>query len=147
MAMSLEQILAAWSEDCVVDESKVSAELLKVPKLHGKYVAEWARNSLLGKSKAVEYEKLRAIKHDYYTGKMSKEELDDRGWKPFLYAVNSKDAIERCLQKDEDLNKILIQKALYDETAETCKYILKELNNRTFALRAWVDHQKYLLGQ
>jgi hypothetical protein len=147
MAKSPTEIIKEWSEDSErTDETNVHHELLRTSKIHAKYVKYMAEGSLLGKKRAIEYQTLRAVKHDYYTGTMSKEDLDDRGWKPYLYTVKSREGIDRCMEKDEDLNKLLIEKALFDETAAVCKEILKELSNRTWALRAWVDYQKYLLG-
>ena len=146
MVATLDQVLTEWSKDATVDESRVQEELTKTGKLQSKYVRYRAENALLAAARAVDYEKLKAVKHDYYSGVMSKEELDDRGWKPYLYSVRSKDALERCLTKDDELSKLLLTKVLHDQVVEVCTSILKELGNRTYALRGWVDYQKYLMG-
>lgn len=146
MVMSAIEIAEEWSKDAIVDETSVAKELLRTPKLHAKYVKWGAENSLMSKKRMVDFTKLRAVKWEYYGGKMSKEDLDDRGWKPFLLTVTTRDGIERYIEKDEDLSKILLDKAHYDEAAQMCRDIVKELNSRTYALRAWVDYQKYLLG-
>lgn len=147
MVATYDDILTAWSTDSVVNETRVLEELLKIPKLQEKYLRFRAENSLLAKKEMVKYEKMRAVKHDYYSGIMPKEELDDRGWKPYLYHVKAKDALDRVLAKDDDLGAILIQKAEYDEAVDICNAIIKELNSRTYQLRAWIDYQRYILGQ
>ena len=146
MVKTVFEILDEWAVDANVDETNVGPELLKISKLQSKYSIYLANHSLLAKQRLIEYAKMKAIKHDYYTGLMSKEELDDRGWKPYLYSVKNKDAIDRLLEKDDDLNNILLKKALNDEASEQCKNIIKDLHNRGFRLNAWVSHQKYLLG-
>lgn len=147
MVKSFDEITDEWAKDSIIDETDVSPQLLNTGKMQSKYVKYMAENSLLSKKKLIEYNNLRSVKWDYYNGTMSKEELDERGWKPYLYAVKMKDSIERCLDKDPDLNKLLMNKAVYDEAVTACMSILKELNNRTWALRTWVDYQKYLLGK
>ena len=147
MVKSFDDITQEWADDSIIDETDVGPQLLNNAKLHSKYVKYMVENSVLSKKKLIEYNKLRSIKWDYYNGTMSKEELEERGWKPYLYSVKLKDGIERCLDKDDDINKLLMSKALNDESVNACTVILKELNNRTWALRAWIDYQKYLLGK
>lgn len=146
MVAKINDILNEWTADSVVDETRVPEELLKVSRLQSKYVRYRAENALEAKKKIVDWEKLRAVKWDYYTGNMSKEELDDKGWKPYLYSTKTKDSVERCISKDDDLNNLLLLKAEYDEAVEVCTAILKELNSRTYQLRSWVDYQRFLLG-
>ena len=147
MVKSFDDITQEWADDSIIDETDVGPQLLNNAKLHSKYVKYMVENSVLSKKKLIEYNKLRSIKWDYYNGTMSKEELEERGWKPYLYSVKLKDGIERCLDKDDDISKLLMSKALNDESVNACTVILKELNNRTWALRAWIDYQKYLLGK
>ena len=146
MVATVNEILEEWGKDAAVDESRVPEELLKIPKMHSKYVRYRAENSLLAKKRMTDYEKMRAVKWDYYSGVMPKEELDDRGWKPYLYTAKAKDSLERCCAKDQDLNNILLLKAVNDEAVEICTSILRELNARTYQLRAWCDYQRFLLG-
>lgn len=147
MIATIDTILNDWSTDSKVDETRVPEELLKIPRLHSKYLRYRAENALLAKKKIIDYEKMKAVKWDYYTGNMPKEELDDRGWKPYLYSVKNKESIDRCLSKDEDLNTTLLQKATYDEAVEICTAIIKELSNRSWQLKGWIDYQRFLLGQ
>lgn len=146
MVSTVDEILTEWAKDSNVDESRVPEELLKIPKLHSKYVRYRAEHSLLAKKKMVDYEKMKAVKWDYYSGIMPKEELDDRGWKPYLYTAKNKDTLERCITKDDDLNNILLMKVVNDEAVELCTSIIRELNARTYQLRAWVDYQRFMLG-
>lgn len=146
MVKSVFEIQEEWAKDSIVDETSVGPELLKLSKLQSKYTGYLAENSLISKKKLIEYNKMRAVKWDYYNGNMSKEELDERGWKPYLYTVKLKEGIERCLDRDEDLNNMLMNKVLYDEAVSLCESILKAINNRGYSLKAWVDYQKYILG-
>jgi hypothetical protein len=142
----LEEIQNEWAKDSKVDETEVGRELLRTNRLHEKYIRYMATGSLLAKQRAGELDKLRAVKWDYYSGRMSKEELDDRGWKPYLYASPSKDYIERCLAKDDDLIDLTLRFALATESYEVAKAIVKEIGQRHYSLGKWVDYQKFLQG-
>lgn len=143
---TFEEILEQWATDSVVNENNAYTELLKIGKLHSKYIKYMAFHSLQSKMKLIEYNKLKNIKWDYYKGTLSREELEEKGWKPYLKSASTKESIERCLDMDDDLNNLLLSKSVNDEAVEACKLILKELNNRTWSLKSWVDYQKFLQG-
>ena len=144
---SIDDIAQEWSIDSKTDATEAGKELLRVGSLHSKYARILANHSLMAKKRAVEYNELKAVKYDYYNGVLPKEDLDARGWQPFLRTAKTKDVIERLCEADSDLNTILLKKAIHDEATDMCKSILKEVNNRTWAIRSWVDYQKLMKGE
>jgi hypothetical protein len=98
----------------------------------------------LAKEAEFQYNKWRKLKWEYYTGKLDNEELKQRGWDPFPYTIKSE--INTYLEADEDVNKYLARKLLHEETVEVCQAILKELNNRTWELRSFIDWEKFIQG-
>jgi hypothetical protein len=50
------------------------------------------------------------------------------------------------LDADDDLNKILIKKIIYEELVDTCDSILKEINNRTYQLGNIVKWETFAGG-
>jgi hypothetical protein len=75
---------------------------------------------------------------------MGEEELKRYGWEPFPYVLKSE--VTSYLESDDDLNKYLASKILYDEIVETCQSILKELNSRTFQLRDFIAWERFIQG-
>jgi hypothetical protein len=47
---------------------------------------------------------------------------------------------------DDDLNKIKRKKSYHEETAKYCENVMKELNARTYQLRAFMDWEKFIQG-
>jgi hypothetical protein len=89
---------------------------------------------------------MRRIKEEYYNGSLSKEELDEYGWEPFLLNVKTKMGVEKYLESDKDLIKILEKKIHHDESVSICESILQELKSRTFQLRDYISWERFIGG-
>jgi hypothetical protein len=50
------------------------------------------------------------------------------------------------MDSDEDMNKYLAHKAMHDEIVDVCTAILKELNNRAWELKSFIDWEKFIQG-
>ena len=46
----------------------------------------------------------------------------------------------------QDINKYLASKMMHEEVVDVCNAILKELNNRTWELRSFIDWEKFIQG-
>ena len=102
------------------------------------------RHRIASKKALFDFNKMKRTKWEYYTGKMSEEELAEFGWEPFRYTLKSD--ISTYLDSDKDLIKLLEKKAYYDEGVSLCESILKELNNRTWQLREHMTHERFIHG-
>ena len=107
---TIEDIIKNWDADSVIDSTEPGKELLKIPTLHNKYLKFLVKHKLAVKRLNFEYAKMRRIKEEYYNGSLSKEELDEYGWEPFLLNVKTKMGVEKYLESDKDLIKILEKK-------------------------------------
>ncbi len=85
-------------------------------------------------------------KWEYYTGKMSHEELSARGWQPFPLKILRND-LDVYLNGDEDLNKSRQRIAYQKEKISLLEEIVKELNNRHWKIRNAIDWRKFIGGQ
>ena len=111
---TLEQILKLWETDSVVDQTEPSKELLRIPVLHSKYLGILTRHKVASKKAHFDYLRMRKTKWEYFTGKLSQEELDYYGWEPFQFALKSD--INTYLEADNDLIKLLEKKVYHDES-------------------------------
>jgi hypothetical protein len=141
---NLEELLEMWRVDSQIDRTEPSKEILKIPQLHSKYLNILSRHRLLSKDAEFKYNKMKKLKWEYYTGKLDDEQLKKYGWEPFPYTLKSD--ISTYLESDEDINKYLVSKAIHDEIVEVAQTILKELNSRTYQLRAFIDWEKFIQG-
>lgn len=143
---TLEQIIKYWDEDSVIDSTEPGKELLKIPTLHNKYLKIIVKHRLANKRISFEYSKLRKVKEEYYNGSLSQEELDEYQWEPFLLNIKTKQGIERYIESDKDLIRLLEKKMHHDEAIAVCESILQELKSRTFQLRDYISWERFIGG-
>jgi hypothetical protein len=142
---NLEQILKYWDTDSNMDQTEPSKELLKIPVLHSKYLNILTKHKIASKKAHFDYLRMRKIKWEYFTGKMSKEELNDYGWEPFQFTLKSD--ISTYLESDGDLIKLLQKKIYHEEAVSVIESIMGELKQRTWQLRDFISWEKFIGGQ
>jgi len=143
--MNMEELRTMVKGDLVMDKTELDIESMKTPQIHNKYLVMYSDEKLiLGKLES----DLNILKRDkwlYYTGKMSPEQLEDRGWDTFDLNILKTD-IDKFLGADEDLirltNRILFQK----EKVNYLESVIKIINNRQWNIRAAIDWLKFTNG-
>lgn len=80
--MHLDQILSMWEEDCKIDGMKLDDVSRDTPNLHAKYLRLLTEAKLQMKRAELKQKSLLKDKWLYYNGKMSQEELEEKGWDP-----------------------------------------------------------------
>jgi hypothetical protein len=142
---TIENILKMWETDAVIDQTEPSKELIKIPTLHSKYLGFLTKHKIASKKAHFDYLRMRKIKWEYFTGKLSQEELEEYGWEPFQFALKSD--ISTYLEADKDLIKLLEKKVYHDETVSVIESIMNELKQRTWQLRDFISWEKFVNGQ
>ena len=142
---NLEQVLKYWESDADMDQTEPGKELLKIPKLHNKYLSILTKHKIASKKAHFDYLRMRKIKWEYYTGKMSQDELAEYGWEPFQFTLKSD--INTYLEADSDLIKLLEKKVYHEETISVIESIMSELKSRTLQLRDFISWEKFIGGQ
>lgn len=143
--MELEKILEEWEKDAVIDQTEPSKELIRIPILHSKYINVLVKHKMASKKVNFDYLKMRKLKWEYYTGKLSQEELESNGWEPFPFTLKSD--INTYLESDKDLIRLLERKVYHDESVSAVEAILNELRQRTWQLRDFISWEKFVNGQ
>ena len=143
---TIEDIMKHWDADSVIDSTEPGKELVKIPTLHNKYLKFLVKHKLAVKRLNFEYSKLRRVKEEYYNGSLSQEELEEYGWEPFLLNIKTKMGVEKYLESDTDLIKILEKKIHHDEAISVCESILQELKSRTYQLRDYISWERFIGG-
>jgi len=141
----LDEILKSWETDADIDQTEPGKELLKIPKLHSKYIDVLIKHKMAAKKANFDYLRMRKLKWEYYTGKMSQEELDEQGWEPFRFTLKSD--ISFYLESDQDLIKLLEKKIYHEEAVSVIEAIMGELKQRTWQLRDFITWERFIGGQ
>ena len=143
--MNLDEIRKSVSKDITMDKTELDMESMKTPQLHNKYLIMYTDEKLVLGKMETDYKKLRKDKWLYYTGKMSQEELDNRGWEPFALSLLKTD-LDRFIDSDDDIilqeNKILLQR----EKVEYLKSVVGIVTNRQWLIRSTIDWIKFTQG-
>jgi hypothetical protein len=142
---NLEHILKWWESDAVIDQTEPSKELIKIPTLHSKYLTELTKHKIASKKAHFDYLRMRKIKWEYYTGKTTKDELEEYGWEPFQFTLKSD--ITTYLEADKDLIRLLEKKVYHEEVISVIESIMSELKQRTWQLRDFISWEKFINGQ
>ena len=142
---TLDEILGFWSVDAEMDKNQPGNELINIPKLHNKYLTILVKHKLQSKKINFEYLRMRKIKSEYYTGKLSRDELDEYNWEPFGLKP-LKNEIPNYLESDTDLIKLLERKMYHDEIVSVVESIMNELKQRTWQLKEFINWEKFVSG-
>ena len=142
---NIEQILNNWTTDSDIDQTEPGKELLKIPKLHNKYLTILTKHKMAAKKANFDYLRMRKVKWEYYTGKLSREELEQYGWEPFQFTLKSD--ITTYLESDTDLIKLLEKKIYHEEAVSVVEAVMGELKQRTWQIRDFITWERFIGGQ
>ena len=84
-------------------------------------------------------------KFEYYSGKLSEEELNDFGWEQFDHKLLKQD-IPRYLESDADIINLLLKIDYQKEKVEAVKSIMSNINGRSFNIGNAIKWQQFLNG-
>jgi hypothetical protein len=132
--------------EIIMSKLEPGRKLRKIPTLHNKYLKILVNHRLAMKRVNFDYARMRKIKEEYYNGSLSQEELDEYGWEPFLLNVKTKHGIERYIESDTELIRLLEKKMYHDEAIAVCESIMQELKSRTFQLRDYISWERFIGG-
>ena len=100
--MKFEEIQYQWTLDCVMDETELSQESIKIPQLHNKYLIYYSNEKLKFKEIKYLFAGLIKRKRDYYSGRMTAEELEAADWEPFQYKLLKAD-VQEYIDADDNV--------------------------------------------
>ena len=92
-----------------------------------------------------DYKTLYLAKWEYYTGKMSDEELKEYGWEPFLKNVLRQD-VSIYIEADSDIRDTLLKVAVQKQKVDFIEDVIKQLNKRSFDIKNAIEWQKFTNG-
>lgn len=145
--MKLKDIMDEWEKDCEYDQTQLDKESLKTPKLHNKYLRLWSESKTTYKQYESKYETLLLQKSRYYTGKLTKEELQELGWPQWNENKILKTDLPQYLNGDKDLVALRERLAFLATKIDYLESVLKAINNRNWEIRNSIEFMKFTSGQ
>lgn len=141
-----EIVAEQWKEDSEISETKIPQELIKTSSLHSKYLSyylQFKRNL-----STAEYNKnlMGELKKKYYSGRMTKEELDKLGWSQWQGLKQSGTEFNQLISYDKDMNKLEKVVAEANVGIKICEYILQQIDKRGYALKNLLEYYRYING-
>lgn len=147
--MDVEELLRQWANDSKISENALDETTLRTAVLHSKYLELYTLAKLRLKKKELDLAILKKDKWLYYNGKMTKEEMDERGWQydPFN-GMNKplKGDMEMYYNTDSDIATTKMQVEYIGVYLDTCKEILDTLRWRHQNIKNILDFKKFQAG-
>ena len=130
--MDLNDILMMWKKDAVIDDVCLDDETIKSSKLHAKYLELFSMAKLMLKKKEMEYGSMKKDKWLYYNGKMTKEQIESRGWEfdPFEGLRVLKGEMDYYYDADTDIQKSELKIQQWKIVVETLVEIVDNIKWR-----------------
>ena len=145
---NLQQILEMWKTDSVIDEMNLDETSRDSAKLHGKYLEILSVNRMKLKKAELEFKVLLKDKWMHYNGKMSKEEMDTKGWDydPLGGLTVLKGDMDYYYDSDPLIQKAQTKIEYLKEVVDTLKEILDNIKWRHQTIKNMIEWRKFTSG-
>jgi len=143
--LKLEDIQEFWHRDSEIDYTELGTESIRIPQIHDKYLKIFTDERIRLKGVEFELSKLVRTKTEYYSGKMSQEELERRGWEQYLGRL-LKNEIANYIESDDDVIKLKQQLVVLQEKVNYLDSVIRMINNRGFQIKNALDWLKFSHG-
>ena len=130
--IDLNELLDEWKKDCEINEIHLDESSRKVPLLHSKYLEKLMNVKLLLKRAEFTQKTLLKQKWLYYNGKMSEEEIKEKGWipDPFNGLKILKGEMDYYYDSDPEIQKSEEKIVYFKTIMETLQEIIDNLKWR-----------------
>lgn len=143
--MKTDELINEWERDSEIDKTELGKESLRIPQLHSKYLKEFYLAKSMHVKLNADYKALYRIKHQYYQGILSKEELEQHGWEPQPLKILKSD-IPVYMESDEELQTMQTKIQLTEDKIGLIENIIRTLNNRGYLLKNCIEWEKFKMG-
>ena len=144
--MNFDELKQQVQEDLKIDSTELAIESVNTPQIHNKYLLFLKKHK---EALAEDERTLRVMKKYkwlYYTGKLSKEELDQFKWEPFDLNILKTD-VDKFIDADDDVIKLERQITEKKELVCYLDGVVKIVANRQWNIRSAIEWIKFSHGQ
>jgi len=143
--MRIEEIRKMIELDAKIDQSALNNEASIIPQLHNKYLCLHTDEKLVLAKLENDLRILLRDKWLYYSGKMSKEQLEDKGWEQFDLNLLKTD-LDRFIRADTDVINLESKCLMQREKVNYLEQVVKLISNKIWNIRAALDWIRFTQG-
>lgn len=143
--MKLQDYQKMWAKDAPINQSDLALESSNVPQLHSKWLNHYTDEKLLLRRVSAEYKRLYKLKWQYYSGKLSEEELQEQGWEPIDHKILKAD-LQIYLDADDELTAKSDKLAFQKEKVDFLERVLTAIAGRQWNIKGCLDYQRFIGG-
>lgn len=146
--IDLQNVLKEWETDSVIDDMNLDEESRKAANLHAKYLQLYSLAKLQLKKSEMSQKSLLKDKWLYYGGKMTAEDIEDRGWEydPFDGLKVLKTDMDRYYDADPDIQKSEEKVEYWKTVVAALKEILDNVKWRHQTIKNILEWKKFQAG-
>ncbi len=145
---NLENIIEMWKKDSVIDEMDLGNASRESARLHSKYLELYSVHKLKLKKQELDFKVLLKDKWSHYNGKLSKEELDEKGWDydPMNGLTVLKSDMDKWYDADPLLQAAQLKIEYTKEIVDTLKEIMDNVKWRHQSIKNAIEWHKFTSG-
>jgi len=145
---NLQEILEMWKKDSVIDDMNLDEASRESAKLHGKYLELLSVNRIKLKKAELDFKVLLKDKWLHYNGKMSKEDMDSKGWdyNPLGGLTVLKGDMDYYYDSDPIIQEHQAKMHYLQELCDTLKEILDNVKWRHQTIKNMIEWRKFTSG-
>jgi len=146
--LDIENILAQWDKDSVIDSLELDSASINSAKLHAKYLEMISITRLEIKRNENKLNTLLKNKYLWYNGKLNKEEMDNLGWSydPLDGLKIMKGDMDLFYNSDSDIMTAKSKIDYLKNTEHTLKEILDNIRWRAQNIKNIITWRQFTSG-
>ena len=144
--MNFDELKQQVQEDLKIDSTELAIESVNTPQIHNKYLLFLKKHKEALAEDERTFRVMKKYKWLYYTGKLSKEELDQFKWEPFDLNILKTD-VDKFIDADDDVIKLERQITEKKELVNYLDGVVKIVANRQWNIRSAIEWIKFSHGQ
>jgi len=146
--MNLKELHEMWEVDCKIDKMRLDETSLDTPILHAKYLKLLTDAKLSLKQVEGEQKALLKDKWLWYNGKLSEEEIKEKGWNPdpFNGLKILKGEMDHYYDTDPEIRKSEERLTYYRTVIDTLMDIISSLTWRHQNIKNIIEWRKFESG-
>lgn len=145
---TLTRIQNEWEKDCVIDDIELDKSSLQIPKLHAKYASALSHKKLALIKYENELKDTLKYKWLWFSGKLSKEEIEEKGWEfdPFNGLTVLKTDYDKFFDSDKDIRIINDKIEYLKVTIEFLSDVVSQLTWKHQTIKNIIEWRKFMAG-
>ena len=145
---TLTRIQNEWEKDCVIDDIELDKSSLQIPKLHAKYASALSHKKLALIKYENELKDTLKYKWLWFSGKLSKEEIEEKGWEfdPFNGLTVIKTDYDKFFDSDKDIRIINDKIEYLKVTIEFLSDVVSQLTWKHQTIKNIIEWRKFMAG-